>query len=201
MNIWIASADNLADKVKHYIEKEGMSPNSKDENGYTPLHAAAEWGHMELIAYLVEKGGDLNITDSDGDTPLHATENVEMAKLLVELGADPKKKNSDGLTPLEKAQEEDPMELSDLITFYRELNGEKVETLPEDMSVSMSYTDEVSGEPLLDEEQRKKLEEIVQREDETELASFIQNALLQAQSKSQTPSKRQHLDENDEAQS
>ncbi|PRT54019.1 Ankyrin repeat-containing protein P1E11.10 [Wickerhamiella sorbophila] len=195
MNIWIASADNLIDKVKDYIETQGMSPNSKDENGYTPLHAAAEWGHFDLISYLLEKGGDVNITDSDGDTPLHATESVEMAKFLVEHGADPKKKNSEGLTALEKAQEEDPMELSDLITYYRELNGETVEKLPEDMSVSMSYAEEASGTPLLGEEQRKQLEEIVQREDEAELTTFLQNALLQAQAKSDSPNKRQHLDE------
>lgn len=195
MNIWIASADNLIDKVKEYIETQGMSPNSKDENGYTPLHAAAEWGHFDLISYLLEKGGDVNITDSDGDTPLHATESVEMAKFLVEHSADPKKKNSEGLTALEKAQEEDPMELSDLITYYRELNGETVEKLPEDMSVSMSYAEEASGTPLLDEEQRKQLEEIVQREDEAELTTFLQNALLQAQAKNDSPNKRQHLDE------
>lgn len=195
MNIWIASADNLIDKVKDYIETQGMSPNSKDENGYTPLHAAAEWGHFDLVSYLLKKGADVNITDSDGDTPLHATESVEMAQLLVKNGADPKKKNEDGLTPLEKAQEEDPLELSDLITYYRELNGETVEKMPEDMSVSMSYADEAAGAPLLNEEQRQKLEEIVQREDEAELSSFLQDALLQAHAKTDSPNKRQHLEE------
>ena len=37
-------------------------------------HAAASWGHGELLRYLLENGGDANIGDSDGDTPLHVCE-------------------------------------------------------------------------------------------------------------------------------
>lgn len=69
-----------------------------DENSYSPLHAAASWGHADLLRYLVERGGDINLTDSDRETPLYVVENVAMAKLVVELGGDPRWTNEEGLT-------------------------------------------------------------------------------------------------------
>lgn len=76
----------------------GTSPNALDENSYSPLHAAASWGHADILRYLVERGGDINLTDSDRETPLFVVENVGMAKLVVELGGDPKWTNEDGVT-------------------------------------------------------------------------------------------------------
>ncbi len=38
-------------------------------------HAAAAYGHIELMRYLLDDaGGDVNIVDNDGDTPLHHNE-------------------------------------------------------------------------------------------------------------------------------
>lgn len=76
----------------------GTSPNALDENSYSPLHAAASWGHADILRYLVDRGGDINLTDSDRETPLFVVENVGMAKLVVELGGDPKWTNEDGIT-------------------------------------------------------------------------------------------------------
>lgn len=36
MNIWVAASDGQLDVVKNFIENDGLSPNAKDENGYTP---------------------------------------------------------------------------------------------------------------------------------------------------------------------
>ncbi|AOA65270.1 hypothetical protein PP7435_CHR4-0365 [Komagataella phaffii CBS 7435] len=119
-NIWVAASDGELAKVQNWVEKHGLSPNEKDPNGYTPIHAAAAYGHKELIRYLIEKGADINIQDQDGDTPLHHVESLEIAQLLVEeFKADPRITNSDGLTPLQFIQEED--EFPEVIEYLQSL--------------------------------------------------------------------------------
>jgi uncharacterized protein len=36
-NIWVASSDGDLDRVKFLIEQEGVSVNSQDESGYSPM--------------------------------------------------------------------------------------------------------------------------------------------------------------------
>jgi ankyrin repeat protein len=66
-NLWTAAGEGDLDRVKHLIEVEGTSPNAKDQNGYTAIHAAVSWAHPTLLRYLLSKGGDINIKDSDGE--------------------------------------------------------------------------------------------------------------------------------------
>ena len=70
--------------------------NSMDDNGYTPMHAAASYNHVELIQFLISRGGNVNIQDPDGDTPLHVCENVSMAQALISLGANINLQNNEG---------------------------------------------------------------------------------------------------------
>lgn len=98
-NIWIASADNDQEYVKNALSSGTHTANDKDANGYTPIHAAASYAHVDLLRYLISHGGDVNITDEDGDTPLHSVESIEAAKVLVEeFNADWHRKNSSGQT-------------------------------------------------------------------------------------------------------
>ncbi|KAI8917202.1 ankyrin repeat-containing domain protein, partial [Powellomyces hirtus] len=98
-NIWLAAADGKVDVVEHLLKHGGpsgapLSPNIKDDSGYTPLHAAAAYSHIPLIDLLVlGYNADINIVDDDGDTPLHVCETLEAAKRLKELGADVDMKN------------------------------------------------------------------------------------------------------------
>jgi ankyrin repeat protein len=45
--------------VKFLVEECGANVNSKDNQGYTPLHGAALTANHELIAYLVAMGADV----------------------------------------------------------------------------------------------------------------------------------------------
>ncbi|MBI4520067.1 MAG: ankyrin repeat domain-containing protein [Gemmatimonadetes bacterium] len=45
--------------VKYLIEEMGADVNSRDQNGYTPLHHAAARGDNELILYLLARGADI----------------------------------------------------------------------------------------------------------------------------------------------
>lgn len=120
-NIWTAASSGHLDRVRELVEsgqhssirliplerlqqepdthsQTGTSPNALDENSYSPLHAAASWGHADILRYLVDRGGHINLTDSDNETPLYVVENVAIAKLVVELGGDPNWTNEEGLT-------------------------------------------------------------------------------------------------------
>ncbi|KAI9096070.1 ankyrin repeat-containing domain protein [Phlyctochytrium arcticum] len=112
-NVWIAAADGDIEIVEHFLKRGGpggspLDANVKDISGYTPMHAAAAYGHLELLDLLVNTyNGNVNVTDEDGDTPLHVVENVNMARKLIQLGADVRQENLEGLTPIAVANEEE----------------------------------------------------------------------------------------------
>lgn len=190
-NIWIAASDGRLDTVKEYISK-GQSANDADPNGYTPIHAAASYGHVELLKYLIqEAGGDINITDADGDTPLHTVESAKVARFMIEeLGADSKIKNDEGQTALQKIEEED--EFPEVLEYLKSLEVQNIlkskdsysveaSVLPDTTSVRYTYQkstedDEPEGQPLVDPEQRKRLEEIMttnENDREENLRAFV----------------------------
>ncbi|KZV62912.1 ankyrin [Peniophora sp. CONT] len=117
-NIWVAASDGDLARVQHLIEVEGMSPNVPDAYTYTPMHAAASYGHLEVLEYLVSHGGDVNVTDDDGDTPLYTVENVETATWLVQHGAVVERQNSEGVSPADHLEEDFP----DISSYLRSLS-------------------------------------------------------------------------------
>ncbi|KAJ3056096.1 hypothetical protein HK097_008132 [Rhizophlyctis rosea] len=134
-NIWLAASDNKIDILKHFLDHGGpggqpLDPNIKDQNGYSPLHAAASWSRVELIRLLIQEyGADPNITDTEGDTPLHVVETAECARLLVELGADPNKRNDDGQLPIETADEEEQHEVVEYLKSKHALPYHSVDAI------------------------------------------------------------------------
>ncbi|KAJ2559732.1 hypothetical protein EV175_000198 [Coemansia sp. RSA 1933] len=114
-NIWIAASDGDLDRVKEIISADAQQVNAKDENGYTPLHAAASWKHIELLKYLIANGGNVNIVDADGDTPLHICEDVACAQTLLDNGADPSTENHEGLTPVHTTLENEATQVTQLL--------------------------------------------------------------------------------------
>jgi len=81
----------------------GADVNARNNNGATPLHDAAMFGHLDAARALVEHGADVSIRDNDDSTPLHwAASNgyLEIVKLLVEHGADVNVKRKGDWTPL-----------------------------------------------------------------------------------------------------
>jgi len=77
---------------------------NRDEDGNTPLHQAAIFGHSSMMKGLVEKftgdsayGKEINEKNNSGNTPLHLAvqfDHKEMVGFLVEKGADINIKNS-----------------------------------------------------------------------------------------------------------
>jgi hypothetical protein len=55
--------------VKKFID-QGDQVRRADDEGYTPLHWAAEYGHIKLVDALIRKGADVGAMTWDGWTPL-----------------------------------------------------------------------------------------------------------------------------------
>ena len=81
ISIYDAVEDGNIEVVKQHLAA-GTDVNSKDKDGWTPLHEAASEGHNKIVELLVAKGADVNAKDDDGETPVDATANPETADLL-----------------------------------------------------------------------------------------------------------------------
>lgn len=190
MNIWIAASDGRGDLVEQFISANpAITPNTPDPNGYTAVHAAASYGHIDLLRKLCkELGGDINVKDNDGDTPLHHTEDFNTAKVILEeLGGDISIVNSEGKTALQVAEED--QEFPELIQYLREKTGIPVEqdslgidaaTMAE-FKNNLRYTMENEEDANLDPEslaRKKRLEQIIQGENaEEELEVYIRDLI------------------------
>ncbi|ODQ82483.1 hypothetical protein BABINDRAFT_159063 [Babjeviella inositovora NRRL Y-12698] len=194
INLWVAAADNELETVQKFLASGDYTANSKDPNGYTPIHAAASYGHIDLLRYLLSQGGDINIQDAEGDTPLHHVEDVDTARILVEeLKANHKLKNAEGQTAAEYIEEDD--EFPDVAQYLRSLvtdaegNTESILAgMPAAGTVGghdIRYTYEnnnveVQTTPEEDAERMRKLEAIANSENPEEaLRELVKDAVHQ----------------------
>ena len=106
-NPLILAADNNPQLLPILRSKPHLA-STQDQHGYSLVHAAASYNHLDLLRTLVnEFHVDSNTTDEDGETALFVVESVESAQCLVEeLGADPTVKNNEGDTAEERIRAE-----------------------------------------------------------------------------------------------
>ncbi len=104
-----AARDGDFEGVRHYFE-EGASLESRDEQGRTAMHIAAERGFSKTINILVELGANVNATDHQKETPLHRaakqSHGADTAALLILNGADITIKNRFGDTAFTMVKQE-----------------------------------------------------------------------------------------------
>ncbi|KAI5299781.1 Ribonucleotide-diphosphate reductase (RNR), small subunit [Ascosphaera pollenicola] len=189
-NIYILASDN-SPALLEQLRKNPQLAHSQDEHGYSLLHAAASWGHIDLLRSLVrEFNVDINMTDEDGDTCLFTAESLEVAKCLVEeLGIDKNIKNGEGLTAAEAIMNDG---FGDVAVYLMggeapanpTLNGNADGELPSNVQINFNTVPEQSlGEGEPDPELRRKIEELASKdtfntpEGQAELRSLVQEAL------------------------
>ena len=85
ISIYDAVEDGNIEVVKQHLAA-GTDVNSKDKDGWTPLHEAASEGHNKIIELLVAKGADVNAKGADGETPVDAAASPETTDFLRKLG-------------------------------------------------------------------------------------------------------------------
>eukprot|EP00057_Strongylocentrotus_purpuratus_P024854 XP_011679328.1 PREDICTED: ankyrin repeat domain-containing protein 27 [Strongylocentrotus purpuratus] len=84
-------------------DPRAVSASSRDNRGCTPMHAAAAYGHPEVISTLMRRGGEVNVTDYHGSTPLHLgcqRGHQDVTLLLLAKGSLVSIEDNDGNRPL-----------------------------------------------------------------------------------------------------
>ncbi|KAH9248614.1 hypothetical protein BASA83_011683 [Batrachochytrium salamandrivorans] len=153
-NIWLAAGDGRTEDVEYFLKAGGfgdtpMDVNSKDQYGYTGLHAAASYNHLDLVRMLIkEYGADPNITDFEGDAPLHVIETSDAGRLLIELGADPTLRNDAGALPIECAFTEG---WTDVVEYLSAFTPDFERNVDDSLSTGDNAVDDSENEIDMDE--------------------------------------------------
>jgi hypothetical protein len=72
--------------IKSFLGNKPGTLHDKNAEGYTPLHFAATYGSVKIVAYLLSQGADINAECSDGFTPLNFARNKAISDLLRQHG-------------------------------------------------------------------------------------------------------------------
>ncbi|KAI5867350.1 ankyrin repeat-containing protein [Durotheca rogersii] len=188
-NPFLLAADNSPALLPLLRANPALAPQ-QDPHGYSLLHAAASYNHLDLLRALVrEFNVDVNLRDEDEETALFVVETVEAARLLVEeLGADVTIRGSEGYTAYQKiAEEGDFPQVAEYLKAKeavrdaqnhllngvnggdgRRVAGEQdpVPSLPEGLNISVGTMQPGEADELEpDPEFRRRIEELARRDD------------------------------------
>ncbi|CAD6587535.1 MAG: hypothetical protein ASARMPREDX12_002926 [Alectoria sarmentosa] len=181
-NIFILAADN-SPKLLPILHSNPSFASAKDEHGYSLIHAAASYSHVDLLRTLIhEFHVDPNITDEDGETALFVVESVELAQVLLEeLGVDPSINNDEGMTAEDKIRAEgDYLTIAEFLRESRVIgapavgdthpieNGSHPPPLPPNVKIRLGTMEDSQalGEGAeADPEFRQRIEELAARDD------------------------------------
>jgi len=105
--------------------KNGADVNKIDNDGYTALLRASNYGFSEYIELLIKNGALINQTNNYGDTPIilacSKKNNFNFINLLIKNGADVNKVNEHGDTALIKACYHNNPDYIELLISNRDL--------------------------------------------------------------------------------
>ncbi len=101
--------------------KEGADVNTKDQNGETPLHYAAQNGSTHIAKLLIANSAVVNAKNNNNETPLCCAilwGYKDVSELLIIKGSDLNTKTIKGHTPLTIAKEMNYQGLCELLREY-----------------------------------------------------------------------------------
>jgi ankyrin repeat protein len=89
--IHVLTADGELAKIQALVQKQPDLVNRQDQDNWTPLHFAAIGGHLEVAAFLIDRGAEVNAVDKYGLAPLDLAalkESDPLVDLLIRRGAE-----------------------------------------------------------------------------------------------------------------
>ncbi|XP_060077666.1 uncharacterized protein LOC132557186 [Ylistrum balloti] len=150
-------ADNLETQCAEMIlHKDSDLLNSKDEQGFTPLHMAVIGGNAPLLRLLLKKDADINCLDNEHHTVAHwatghhmtgrkVCGHLEVLEILLENGADVSRADSHEAFPIHYAAQMNGKENGHTDPKI----GEKVLRKLIENGVPMDVLDKDGRQPLL----------------------------------------------------
>lgn len=172
-----ASTPDPDPRLLPLLRSNASLASAQDSHGYSLLHAASSYNHIDLLRTLVnEFKVDVNLRDEDNETCLFVAESLEATKCLVEeLKIDTSLQNDEGMTAREKFESEE--EFPDIAVYLGQGNAAVTEVaagnahpppLPPNVKVNIGsqvVEDEINGGQEPDPEFRRRIEELASRED------------------------------------
>lgn len=114
--IFQAASNGDATMVKHILDLHPELATSINEQGWSALHLAARFGHIDVLKVMLDRGADLSLASNNQieAQPLHAAvagNQPEMVKLLLDAGADVNATQMLGWTALHGAAQQEHLEI------------------------------------------------------------------------------------------
>lgn len=217
-NPYLLAADN-SPSLLPLLRSNPSLASGQDEHGYSLLHAAASYGHIDLLRSLVQEFKvNINLLDEDGETCLFVTETPEIARCLVEeLGIDTGIKNAYGVTARETIEADGSFPL--VAAYLRDDSGDASSSstvprieglveeprvpppLPPNVSVDVGTMSEQASEgEVIDPEFKRRIDELAAKdnfhseEGQRELRALITEAVRGAEIETQPNDSKRRRD-------
>jgi len=121
-----ARVGNLEAAKQHLVA--GADVDFRNQQGFTPLHVAAQKGHNKVAELLIAKGANVNTSGRlIGTTPLDSAAllgHKEMVELLIDSGADINPQIITGETPLQRAEQRGHSAIAEILRKHGGKAGE-----------------------------------------------------------------------------
>ena len=86
-DIWTLAEKGELDNLKLLVNQGFVLDLKCPKYGSTPLMYACQYGHLDCVRFLIDRGANVNVRNHNGYTPLHFASNVEIVKVLLQKGA------------------------------------------------------------------------------------------------------------------
>lgn len=121
-SLHVAASEGDAEQVRSFLLNQPV--DLRAPGGQTALHAAARYGHDDIVRMLIEKRADVDAQDEEGRAPLHLAvkhNRHDTVELLIKERVNVNARNKQGCSPLHLARRANTAEL--LIEAGAEVNA------------------------------------------------------------------------------
>ncbi|KAG1677111.1 Protein phosphatase 1 regulatory subunit 16A [Nymphon striatum] len=106
--------------VVEFLLDHHVSTEVCDKDMWKPIHAAACWGHPNVLEVLVQNGADLNARTKNGETPYDICEDLELKERILQLKSEVEIKRQTQTHKLKRSQSQNTRSHSVRRTSIRE---------------------------------------------------------------------------------